>query len=75
MTKYLVDVNLPYRFSLWKSDEYIHQKDLDDEWTDGQIWNYAGENNLTIITKTSIFQTASFFTSRRRKSFIFVSEI
>jgi predicted nuclease of predicted toxin-antitoxin system len=61
MTKYLVDVNLPYRFSLWKSDEYIHQKDLGDEWTDAQIWNYARENNLTIITKDADFSNRIIF--------------
>jgi hypothetical protein len=33
MAKYLIDVNLPYRFSLWKSDDYIHQIDVNDEWT------------------------------------------
>ncbi|MFP9097982.1 DUF5615 family PIN-like protein [Flavobacterium sp. RHBU_24] len=33
----------------------MHQKDIDDTWTDGQIWNYAAENNLTIITKDADF--------------------
>ncbi len=31
------------------------QRDIDDEWSDEQIWNYAGENNLTIISKDSDF--------------------
>lgn len=61
MPKYLVDVNLPYRFSLWKSDDYIHQNDIDDEWTDAQIWNYAKENNLTIITKDADFSNRIIF--------------
>ena len=55
MTKFLIDVNLPYRFSLWKGDDYIHQYDIDDEWTDTQIWDYARENNLTSLQKTLIF--------------------
>lgn len=61
MAKYLIDVNLPYRFSLWKSEDYIHQKDIDDEWTDTQIWNYAAENNLTIITKDADFSNRIIF--------------
>ncbi len=55
MKKFLIDVNLPYYFSLWDSEEFIHQRDIDDEWTDEQIWNYARDNNLTIITKDSDF--------------------
>lgn len=55
MKKYLIDVNLPYHFSLWNTEEFIHQKDINDEWTDEQIWNYAKENNLTIITKDADF--------------------
>ena len=55
MPDYLVDVNLPYYFSLWNSESYIHQRDINDEWDDDKIWNYAIEHNLTIITKDSDF--------------------
>ena len=55
MAKFLIDVNLPYYFSLWNNINYVHQKDLDDEWTDEQIWKYSLENVLTIITKDSDF--------------------
>lgn len=61
MAKYLIDVNLPYRFSLWKSADYVHQIDINDEWTDERIWNYAKENNLTIITKDSDFSNRIIF--------------
>ena len=61
MAKYLIDVNLPYRFSLWKDDDYIHQNDIGDEWTDTQIWNYAAESNLTIITKDADFSNRIIF--------------
>ncbi|MEQ1603322.1 MAG: DUF5615 family PIN-like protein [Pyrinomonadaceae bacterium] len=61
MPEFLIDVNLPYHFSLWKGDNYIHQNDIDDEWTDTQMWNYALRNDLTIISKDSDFSTRVIF--------------
>ncbi|HYF67281.1 MAG TPA: DUF5615 family PIN-like protein [Ohtaekwangia sp.] len=55
MAHFLIDVNLPYYFSLWNSPDYIHQIDINDCWTDTQIWNYAKEKRLTIITKDADF--------------------
>jgi predicted nuclease of predicted toxin-antitoxin system len=55
MKKYLIDANLPYYFSLWNAEPFIHLKDINDSWTDQQIWNYAKENNLTIISKDADF--------------------
>lgn len=55
MPHFLIDVNLPYYFSLWNNEKYIHQNDINDEWSDEQIWQYAVENNLTIVTKDSDF--------------------
>jgi len=44
MVKYFIDANLPYYFSLWANEEYIHIRDINDEWTDTQkIWQYAKE--------------------------------
>ncbi|MGI9036990.1 MAG: DUF5615 family PIN-like protein [Pyrinomonadaceae bacterium] len=61
MAKFLIDANLPYGFSLWKSNDCIHQNDLGDEWTDTQIWNYDKENNLTIVTKDADFSNKIIF--------------
>lgn len=55
MAKYLIDVNLPYYFSLWNNPDFIHQQDLDDTWTDEHIWQHAKDHNLTIITKDADF--------------------
>jgi predicted nuclease of predicted toxin-antitoxin system len=59
--EFIVDANLPYYFNLWNSERFIHVKDLDDEWTDEQIWNYARENSLTIITKDADFSSMIIF--------------
>ncbi len=55
MASFLIDANLPYYFSLWNTSDFIHQKDINDEWTDEQIWLFAKENKLTIISKDSDF--------------------
>jgi predicted nuclease of predicted toxin-antitoxin system len=51
MPKYLIDINLPYYFSIWNNDDYIHQRDIDPKASDSVIWQYAKNQNLTIITK------------------------
>jgi predicted nuclease of predicted toxin-antitoxin system len=61
MAHFLIDVNLPYYFSLWHNPDFIHQKDINDEWTDEKVWEYARENNLTIITKDSDFSNKIIF--------------
>ncbi|MBK6539175.1 MAG: DUF5615 family PIN-like protein [Ignavibacteria bacterium] len=59
--KYLIDVNLPYLFSIWNQNDYIHQKDIDDEWSDDLIWNYAKKNRLTIISKDADFFKTEYY--------------
>ncbi|MEK7432604.1 MAG: DUF5615 family PIN-like protein [Cyanobacteriota bacterium] len=61
MTKFLIDVNLPYYFSLWNNEDFIHQKNIDDSWADEKIWEYSKINNLTIITKDSDFSNKILF--------------
>jgi predicted nuclease of predicted toxin-antitoxin system len=52
---YLIDANLPYRFSLWQGPQYVHVFDLNDSWTDLQIWDHARRHNLTIVSKDADF--------------------
>jgi predicted nuclease of predicted toxin-antitoxin system len=60
--KFIVDANLPYYFSLWNNREnYIHVYDINLKMNDDEIWNYAKENNLTIITKDKDFSNRILF--------------
>ena len=45
MSKFLIDVNLPSRFSLWSSDEYEYVIHINDELKDSKIWEYAKQFN------------------------------
>jgi predicted nuclease of predicted toxin-antitoxin system len=45
MAKFLIDANLPYRFSLWRGPDYVHVFD----WADWEIWDYAKMRDLTIV--------------------------
>ena len=51
MPGFLIDANLPYYFSLWQLPDYIHVFDINEHWSDEEIWDYARDNNLIIITK------------------------
>jgi predicted nuclease of predicted toxin-antitoxin system len=53
--KFLIDVNLPRYFSLWSGDEYEHVVNIDDEMKDSQIWLYAKQRHLTIVSKDADF--------------------
>jgi predicted nuclease of predicted toxin-antitoxin system len=52
---FIVDLNLPYHFELWNNPRFIHVKDINDEWTDEQIWVYSKKHNLIIISKDADF--------------------
>lgn len=53
--QFLVDVNLPKRFSFFNSPLFTHIVDIDPFMTDEQIWKYAIENNKVILTKDADF--------------------
>jgi predicted nuclease of predicted toxin-antitoxin system len=55
MARYLIDVNLPYRFSLWAGDDFIHGRDLGERWSDSELWAYARIHDLIIVSKDADF--------------------
>lgn len=55
MPRFLIDVNLPYRFALWSGDDYVHMRDLGESWTDTEVWRYAQERDLVIVSKDTDF--------------------
>jgi predicted nuclease of predicted toxin-antitoxin system len=55
MPQFIIDANLPEQISLWCNEDFVHVNTIDRKWKDGQIWHYALERNLTIISKDSDF--------------------
>ena len=55
MAKYIIDVNLPYRFKLWQHEDFVYVRDVGEQMNDTAIWKYAREHQLTIVTKDSDF--------------------
>lgn len=55
MKKYLIDANLPSKIKIWQSEEFEFVININDKWSDSEIWKYAEANNLTIVTKDADF--------------------
>ena len=55
MSVYLIDANLPYYFAIWSGEQFIHVNDINDAMPDSEIWEYAKQGNLTIVTKDTDF--------------------
>ncbi len=55
MAKYLIDSNLPQTFNLWQNDDFIYAISIKIDGDDNLIWDYAKENNLTILSRDKDF--------------------
>ncbi len=55
MNGFLFDENLPRVTSLPTSFPVIHAVDLGERLTDTELWNYAKENGLVIVSKDADF--------------------
>jgi len=63
MLRFIVDENLPYYFSLWQNDAFIHVFDVPELRTDEEIWNFARSKNLIIVTKDADFSNRIMLSS------------
>lgn len=61
MPKYIIDENLPYYFNLWHNEDFIHVFEIKSIKSDAEIWAYAKENKLTIVTKDADFSNKIIF--------------
>lgn len=53
--KFLIDENLPDYLKAWSSAEFMHITKIPRSIPDKEIWKYALENSLIIVTKDSDF--------------------
>lgn len=67
---FLVDVNLPKKFSFFNYPNFEHVVDLDPIMTDRNIWDYAINENKVILTKDTDFYEMSM-TSEYKPKIIF----
>lgn len=54
-TEFIIDANLPFKVPIWKNERFVFVLDIDPGWDDEQIWRYARETGLTIVTKDKDF--------------------
>lgn len=64
---YLVDVNLPKKFSFFNTPDFAFVVDMQATLPDTEIWTYALENKMVILTKDADFYTRSLTAERRPK--------
>lgn len=57
MTKaaYLIDANLPFHLPVWKTEKFQFVLKINPSWDDEEIWKYAREHELIIVTKDKDF--------------------
>lgn len=55
MIRFLIDANLPRGIEVWQGEKFYFVADIDAEWTDSDIWEYARKNGHTIVTKDADF--------------------
>jgi predicted nuclease of predicted toxin-antitoxin system len=61
--RFLIDVNLPKHFGFFNSDDFEFVIDINGKWPDKDIWEYARQSQLVIVTKDSDFYHRSLLSA------------
>lgn len=52
---FIVDANLLFDVPVWRDDRFQFVLKINASWEDDEIWNYAKEHELIIVTKDKDF--------------------
>ncbi|MFT4176295.1 MAG: DUF5615 family PIN-like protein [Luteolibacter sp.] len=53
--KWLIDENLPFQIGRELALDYLHATRIGEQITDSELWNYAKQNNMVILTRDTDF--------------------
>lgn len=73
--KFLIDENLPDCLKAWSSDDFLHVTKIAKSIPDKEIWKYALENDLIIVTKDSDFHERILYWDPPQKLYCLKLEI
>jgi len=65
--KFLIDENLPDCLKIWSSADFLHVTKILKSIPDKEIWKFALENNLIILTKDTDFHERILYRDPHRK--------
>ncbi|MEO6221577.1 MAG: DUF5615 family PIN-like protein [Ginsengibacter sp.] len=69
--KYLIDENLPDCLKIWSSNDFLHVTKISKSLSDKNIWSYALDNKLIILTKDSDFHERILYRNPPPKVILF----
>lgn len=69
--KYVIDENLPDYLKAWSSEEFLHVTKITKSISDKEIWKYALENDLIIVTKDTDFHERTLYRDPPPKVILF----
>ncbi len=55
MGNFIIDANLPSKIPCWSGNNFMHVLKINAAWEDEEIWQFAKQHNLIIVTKDKDF--------------------